>query len=622
MKKLLFTTSTVITFNVLLLSCGQVQTKKIEIEQVKSPASVKNFTMDDVKTKLEKLVEAAKKSGEGSINYLASDFYLKASAAQSTGDYATANLLYEYLLRLTDDEFVKTKYSVSLIRSGDLEASQKYLSEIYESSKYKNSKIGLVLAGVYTGLNKVEEARKIYGKVLKQDPKNEDACVFLSKSYGLEDKFSKAKSVLEDCEKRDKRNGVYSYYIGKLYIDKGDVKSAQRYFKRSLEKQKDFSRSVLALGLIHEEKEQFEKATKVYKEFLAKEKNDKLILSRLVQVLFQTSKYKEIIPYAERLSDLDPEDLNLKVKLGVLYTDSKDYQKALGVFRDLLKAAPESDKILYYVGAIYQELDQYENSIEHFQKVPEKSALFQDSAVQVASMLNKMSSSNAYAVEEQDKFAERFIKYTTEKVEKFPTLKVEFTVLRASHFDTKGEQEKAITELETIITEKKFNRDQRLFLANLYEKTKDYDKAYDLVQKMIDEDPTFAYGWNFIGYSYLERGVELDKAYEYLQKALAISPKDGYILDSIAWYHYKKGDYDKALEVITKAIKVVSNDITISKHYATILRKVKKFDEAKKHLIQALSYAKEEKERTEIYNELKDLEQIRIPANKIEVIKK
>ena len=619
MKKFLFAATITFTLNGLLLSCGQVQKK---VTESKRPASDTSVSVGDVKEKLGKLVEAAKKTGESSVNYLASDFYLKASAAQVAGDYATANLLYEYLLRLTDDDFVKTKYSVSLIRAGDLESSEKYLKEIYVNSKYKNSKIGLVLAGVYTGLNKVVEARKIYKKILSKDSKNEDACVFLSKSFALEDKFSQAKKTLERCERKDRKNGVYSYYIGKQYIDKGKISQAKKYFKRSLKKQPDFSRSVLALGLIHEEKEQFEKAVKIYKKFLKKEPSDKLILSRVVQVLFQTSKYKEIIPYAERLSDLDPEDLNLKVKLGVLYTDGKQFNKALAVFKELLRAAPKSDKILYYMAAIYQEIDELENSITYFQKIPDTSALFQDSAIQVASMLSKMAMSNDYSVDEQEKYAQRFNEFVDKKVAELPKLKVEFNIIRATYYESKKDIGRAVAALKDVRSEKKFNKDHKFYLANLLEKNKQYEEAYKIIRKMLEEDPKYAYGWNFIGYSYIERGIKIEEAYGYVQKALKLKPKDGYIMDSVAWYHYQKGEYEKALEAAAKAVKWTKNDVTITKHYAAILRKVKRFDEAKKHLVKALSFATGDTERKDIYRELKDLEQIRLPANEVTPIKK
>jgi len=62
--------------------------------------------------------------------------------------------------------------------------------------------------------------------------------------------------------------------------------------------------------------------------------------------LFFKERYAEVIPYAEKLIDLEPENLNLKVKLGVLYTDAKKYYEAISVFKDLLSLAPGSDKIL------------------------------------------------------------------------------------------------------------------------------------------------------------------------------------------------------------------------------------------------------------------------------------
>jgi tetratricopeptide (TPR) repeat protein len=615
MNKLLLSLLIVTATNLLLLSCSQTTANKVV---KKGPASSEGHSLVDVRAKLDKLVEAAQKSGQSSIDYLASDFFLKASAAQTGGDYATANLLYTYLLKLTSDSFVKTKFAVSLIRAGELEKSEKYLREVYVESGYTKSKIGLVLAGVYTGLNKVEQARKTYKKILVKDSKNEDACVFLSKSFALEDKITKARQTLEKCERRDRKKGIYSYYIGKLYVDKGKMKKAKRYFQRSLKKEANFSRSVLALGLIYEEKDKQKKAVAVYKKFLKKQPNDKLILSRIVQVLFQLSQYKSVIPYAEKLSDIDSDNLNLKVKLGVLYTDAKEFPKAVSMFKELLKVAPKSDKILYYLGAIFQETRQYENSIEYFNKIADSSALFQDSSVQVASMLSKMANMEKYSEEEKDEFGEKFEKFVDLRMKKFPTLKVSFSVIKATYLESKNRNDESVKLLEVVQNDEKFNKDHRYYLASLYEKIKKFEQAYTLVEAMIKKDPKDSYAWNFIGYSYLERGIKLDEAFKYISKARELKPKDGYVLDSLGWYYYKTGSYEKALETLAKAIKMAPKDVTITKHYATVLRKVKKFDLAKKHLVKALSFAKGSSERKALYDELKNLEQIRLPAAKLE----
>jgi tetratricopeptide (TPR) repeat protein len=572
--------------------------------------------MEKVSKRLEELSIAAKASGPDKVRFLASDMYLKASAALMEGDYQTANIIFRHLVALVpDDNFIKQKYAVSLIRTGDLEDSEKLLNDIFKSSKYKNAKVGLVLAGVYSSLGKISESRKVYRKLLSKNSKNEEACIFLSKSYALEKKSSKAIKLLKKCEKRDRKKGIYSYYIGKIYVDSKKFNKAKNYFKKAIRIQKDFSQAIMALGLIYEELEQFKSAEKTYKRYLKKNPSDTLILSRLVQLMFTREEFREVIQYAERLSDYEPDNLNLKVKLGILYTDVKKYKNAIQTFKDLLTHAPENDKILYYLGAIFQELAEYENAISYFAKISDKSGLYQDSSLQIAQMLSNLAKNEYLNKKIEGNFHKNFISFVDSKVTEFTAFKVDFSIIKASYYESLEDNDEAIEILEYVKDSKSFNNDHRFYLAALYEKEEAYSKATQLIEEVIEYDPKNAHAWNFLGYSLVERGEKLDKAFEYLKRAIVLSPNDGYIRDSLGWYYFKTGKVKKALVELKLAAQNVPSDISINKHLAIVYTSLKNFKKAKSYIKRALGEVQSETERKELVEVLKDLEQKRIPAS-------
>ena len=43
-------------------------------------------------------------------------------------------------------------------------------------------------------------------------------------------------------------------------------------------------------------------------------------------------------------------------------------------------------------------------------------------------------------------------------------------------------------------------------------------------------------------------------------------PNDGYIPDSLGWVYYKKGEFEKALEYLQKAIEIVPDDPIMLEH--------------------------------------------------------
>lgn len=562
--------------------------------------------------RLEQMVSQAK-NNPNSINYLASDLFLKANMSLLEGDYVTASVLFKYVVDLApEDEFVQKKYAISLIRMGDLEQAQIVLENLYKTSK--EEKVGMILAGVYTGLDKEDNARTLYKDLLVKNPANEDACIFLGKAYALSKDMNKAFAQLGDCSKKNPKSGIYDYYLGKLSVDQGKVDVAMSYFEKSHKKQPGFTQAVSALGIIFEEREQFASAIKLYETHLKANPSDAPILNRIVQVLFAKEKYQEVIPYAEKLSDLEPENLNLKVKLGVLYTDAKKFPEAISVFKDLLAAAPESDKILYYLGAIHQEMKEFQESIEYFNQIPSTSGLYTDSSVQMANMLSTLAQ-NEFHEEEGDKWQKKFLNLVNEKIAKHKDMQVEFGVIKSGFYEGTSQYKKAMEAMMVIQDEKNFSTQHKYYLANLYEKEKKFKESESLIMGIIEKEPKNAHAWNFLGYSMLVRGEEIDRAFEYIQTALKISPDDGYIRDSLGWYYFKKGDIKKAQKELEFALSKVPDDVEILKHLAILHAELKDFRKAKSYLETALKHVRLPNDRQEILASLEKLETDRIPAS-------
>lgn len=562
--------------------------------------------------RLEEMVIQAK-ANQSTVNYLATDLFLKGNMSLIEGDYTTASVLFKHLVTLVpDDEFLQKKFAISLIRVGDLEGSMVVLEKLYKKSK--EEKVGLILAGVYTGVDKEEEAKKVYRQILAINPKNEDACVFLSKALAMGKENGKAIAQLKACSDKDKKNGMYDYYAGKIYLEMGQVAKAMKAFEQASVRQPDLGQAVSARGIILEEREQHDAAIKIYKKYLEKRPYDTGILTRMVQSLFLKERFDEVIPYAERLSDIEPENLNLKVKLGILYTDSKKYPEAISVFKDLLMSAPNSDKILYYLGAIHQEMNEYQASIEYFNQIPSESGLYTDSSVQMANMLSTLAQ-NEFHEQQGTTWKEKFVKHVNQKLAEFKDMRIEFSVIKSGFYEGIGQYKDAMEAMMVVQDEKNFSTQHKYYLANLYEKEKRFEESTALIMSIIEKEPKNAHAWNFLGYSLLVRGEQMDKAFEYIQTALKISPNDGYIRDSLGWYYFKKGEYGKALAELEMAFKKVPEDVEILKHLAIVHKKMNDFSRAKSFLESALKHVRYQTERNEIMSQMQELEGDRLPAS-------
>jgi len=564
--------------------------------------------------KLDKLTSDALKNSAGTVQFLASDLYIKASDSSIRGDSHMAAFLFKYVQKLRPkDNYVKKRYAIELIRTGDLAPSVKILSELYNGTGTKDESIGLILGGVYTAQKEFSKAQIVYKSILENNQKSEEACVFLAKAHIRNNKYKSARAQLSRCEKRMPKKAIFSYYKGKMAIEKGAKKVARRDFKKVLKIDPSYYQGAIGLGLLLEEKENYKGAAAVYKKFLQKSPTNYSVLTRMVQILFVLGDYKVIIPYAETLLSIDPSDLNLKVRLGILYTDANRYRDAKGVFKEILKAVPNSDKVLYYLGALYQQTKKASEAINYFKRIPASSNLFHDSSVQTAQILNNLALSDAgNGLSKGEKKLVAFIGDTGRSHE---GLRIELNIILAGFYEARLEFVKALKVVESVAKTKGFNEGHEYYLASLMEKTGDYKGARKIVLAMLGKNSENAHALNFLGYSYLEKNENMDLAYKYISKALRLKPNDGFIRDSMGWYYYKVGELEKAYVEIKKAWELVKTDTVIARHLAIVLRDLKKYSLAKKYLMEALKYCKKDSEKEKVLRDLESLEQIRVPAS-------
>jgi len=545
-------------------------------------------------------------------NQLEIDWFMKAMHYFYLSEFDSAEKYFEVLDTLNStDIFLQRKHALNLIRGAQFEKARTVLTKLYDQTR--DEKIGLILAGLELGLDHPKEAEKRFKQLLARHPGSEESCLSLAKFYLESQRIPKAQKLLTSCGEKNKKSGHFDFYLAKISLEKGFETQALEYLKSSHRKDPKNLQTTSALGILYEELDQPEQAIKIYQRYLTFDPDESAILSRMVQVLFVQERYQEVLPYAERLSDLDPENLNLKIKLGILYSDTKKFDEALVIFQELLKVSPDSDKLLYYVGAIYQELGQWQKSMDFYGRITPASGLYSDSSLQVANMLSTVAEADFFE-KKQSEAREDFINFVNLRLEQLPDLRTELSVVKAGYYESIGEYKAALDVMVVVQDEKDFSLQHKYYLANLYEKQKRFAESSELMLALIKENPKNEHAWNFLGYTLLLRGDE-EKAFEYIQKAFKLNPKDGYIRDSLGWYYFKKGEYKKALKELELAQNFVPDDIEILKHLAELHQTLRNFDKAVFYYQAAMKNSKSRIEQEELRLALERFEQSRLPAS-------
>ena len=106
-----------------------------------------------------------------------------------------------------------------------------------------------------------------------------------------------------------------------------------------------------------------------------------------------------------------------------------------------------------------------------------------------------------------------------------------------------------------------------LFLKGVYQEQA--GQWHDCVQTMaflLKKDPYYSDALNYIGYLYVEQGVEVESAEKLLLEAIDIQPNNGYYLDSLGWLYYKSGKWQLAEQYLMMALSLKPQEAIIIEH--------------------------------------------------------
>ncbi|MEO6015215.1 MAG: tetratricopeptide repeat protein [Devosia sp.] len=114
-----------------------------------------------------------------------------------------------------------------------------------------------------------------------------------------------------------------------------------------------------------------------------------------------------------------------------------------------------------------------------------------------------------------------------------------------------------------------------------YERADEFPKAEADFLKALALNPGQPQVLNYLGYSWVDKGLNLDRALDMIKKAVEASPNDGYIIDSLGWAYFRLGRFDEAVEKLEQAAILRPNDPEINDHLGDAYWRVGRKLEAK-----------------------------------------
>ena len=140
----------------------------------------------------------------------------------------------------------------------------------------------------------------------------------------------------------------------------------------------------------------------------------------------------------------------------------------------------------------------------------------------------------------------------------------------------------------------------------MLERTKQWPRAEADFLHALELQPDQPLVLNYLGYSWVEQGMNLERAMRLIERAVALRPTDGYIVDSLGWAHYRLGDFENAVKNLERAVELRADDPIITDHLGDIYWKVGRQNEARFQWERSLVLGAEEEAAILIRQKLKE----------------
>ena len=222
-----------------------------------------------------------------------------------------------------------------------------------------------------------------------------------------------------------------------------------------------------------------------------------------------------------------------------------------------LYLVPQHSLALLSLGDLYEALKNTDLANSTYERVPHNSPLQRNAQIQIAMNLDTLE-----RTEEAKASLEKLIAANPGDLEAIMALG---NVLRGrkqfaecADVYSKG--------IDTIAKPEKSNWVIYYFRGICYERAKHWAKAEADLKKALELFPDQPHVLNYLGYSWIDQGVNLDGGMRMIKRAVEQRADDGYIVDSLGWAYFRLGNTEEAVKQLERAVELKPEDPTINDH--------------------------------------------------------
>ncbi len=376
----------------------------------------------------------------------------------------------------------------------------------------------------------------------------------------------KAIEVLAKFEKKFPSNTLYSMHKGLIYSVSGQNHAALKIFEKLLKREAGSNfRLIQLMGNIYEIVNETDKARALYERIFYETKNRNL-LNDSVKRFKENIKPKLLIAGA---ADGVAEGL-FGIANSLSRQQANEAAIILGQFALYLK--PNYPIMQVLVGDLLELDNRLSDANEIYTNIDRTSLFWRDIELRIASNYHYMGQTDN-AIELLRGIAKK------RPGDPKPLIKLgDYLRSRESFSEAISYYDEAIQSIGKLGPD-----DWRLLYIRgiALEREGHWRRAEQDFLKALDFKPNQPHLLNYLGYSYLDKSINLDIALEMIRKAVKLRPKDGYIIDSLGWGYYRLKKFDAAVLELERAVLYRPEDPIINDHLGDAFWRVGRKNEAR-----------------------------------------
>lgn len=321
-------------------------------------------------------------------------------------------------------------------------------------------------------------------------------------------------------------------------------------------------------------------ALKELRGFLDRYPKAKELRLQYAKALGREKRFSEAREQFLQLDKEGPANADVTHALAVLALQLSDLDDAEARFKSLLEGHEgNGDTLRVALGQIAEMRKKPEEALQWYSGV-EKGPQYLDARLKSSLLLSRI------------KGPDEALKLLRATKGAGPAEEVQIALAEAQLLREAGRIEEALKGLEVALAKSPEQSELLYESALLLEKKGKLDVMETRLRKLIRLHPEFPHGYNALGYSFAERGINLVEAETLIRKAVELAPDDPFIQDSLGWVQFRKGDAEGARRTLRSALDKRA-DPEIAAHLGEVLWTLGEKDEARAVWAKALQAAPE-----------------------------